>query len=324
MARPRHPEIKFKEVDKRMIQIKDLSKRYGTKEAVRGISFSVKKGEIVGFLGPNGAGKSTTMNVLTGYLSASGGSASIAGFDVLDDSLEARRHIGYLPEQPPLYFDMTADEYLSFVFDLKRVDAKKSEHIGSICEKVGLSAVRHRLIKNLSKGYKQRVGIAQALIGDPDVLILDEPTVGLDPNQIIEIRNLIKSLGKDHTVILSTHIIPEVMAVCERIIVINDGKIVADDTVENLMKNIGDDAKFAVEIEGENEKIIPLLAEIDGVLDVSCEDGKYILTAERDADIRKKVFYVAAENDLPLLSFGEISVSLETVFARLTKKEEKE
>ena len=306
-----------------MIQIKNLSKKYGPKLAVKGISFSVSRGEIVGFLGPNGAGKSTTMNILTGYLSATGGSAAIAGFDVLDDAIEARRHIGYLPEQPPLYFDMTVDEYLNFVYELKKVSAHRSEHIRKICELVGLTDVRRRIIKNLSKGYKQRVGIAQALIGDPDVLILDEPTVGLDPNQIIEIRNLIKGLGKERTVILSTHIIPEVMAVCERIIVINEGEIVADDKVENLMHDLGGDEKFEARIEGDADNIVAILAQIEGVLDVEYSDGRFVLTADEGADIRKKVFYAAAQNDLPLLSFARVETSLEEIFTSLTKKEGK-
>lgn len=308
-----------------MIKITNLTKRYGPKEAVRGISFEVQKGEIVGFLGPNGAGKSTTMNVLTGYLSASGGSASIAGFDVLDDAIEARRHIGYLPEQPPLYFDMTVDEYLNFVYELKSAKQPRKRHLDHICELVGLSHVRRRLIKNLSKGYKQRVGIAQALVGDPDVLILDEPTVGLDPNQIIEIRNLIKNLGETRTVILSTHIIPEVAAVCERVIVINDGLIVADDKTENLMRNIGGENKFSAQVDGDPAKIVDVLRGVEGVTDVAYENGSFILTADEGADIRKNVFYAAAEADLPLLSFAPVDVSLEAVFARLTKKgEEKE
>lgn len=305
-----------------MIKITNLTKRYGPKEAVRGISFEVQKGEIVGFLGPNGAGKSTTMNVLTGYLSASGGSASIAGFDVLDDAIEARRHIGYLPEQPPLYFDMTVDEYLNFVYELKSAKQPRKRHLDHICELVGLSHVRRRLIKNLSKGYKQRVGIAQALVGDPDVLILDEPTVGLDPNQIIEIRNLIKNLGETRTVILSTHIIPEVAAVCERVIVINDGLIVADDKTENLMRNIGGENKFAAQVDGDPAKIVDVLRGVEGVTDVAYENGSFILTADEGADIRKNVFYAAAEADLPLLSFAPVDVSLEAVFARLTKKGE--
>lgn len=305
-----------------MIKITNLTKRYGPKEAVRGISFEVQKGEIVGFLGPNGAGKSTTMNVLTGYLSASGGSASIAGFDVLDDAIEARRHIGYLPEQPPLYFDMTVDEYLNFVYELKSAKQPRKRHLDHICELVGLSHVRRRLIKNLSKGYKQRVGIAQALVGDPDVLILDEPTVGLDPNQIIEIRNLIKNLGETRTVILSTHIIPEVAAVCERVIVINDGLIVADDKTENLMRNIGGENKFSAQVDGDPARIVDVLRGVEGVTDVTYENGSFILTTDEGADIRKNVFYAAAEADLPLLSFAPVDVSLEAVFARLTKKGE--
>ena len=305
-----------------MIKITNLTKRYGPKEAVRGISFEVKKGEIVGFLGPNGAGKSTTMNVLTGYLSASGGSASIAGFDVLDDAIEARRRIGYLPEQPPLYFDMTVDEYLNFVYELKSAKQPRKRHLDHICELVGLSHVRRRLIRNLSKGYKQRVGIAQALVGDPDVLILDEPTVGLDPNQIVEIRNLIKNLGETRTVILSTHIIPEVAAVCERVIVINDGLIVADDKTENLMHNIGGENKFSAQVDGDPAKIVDVLRGVEGVTDVAYDNGSFILTADEGADIRKNVFYAAAEADLPLLSFAPVDVSLEAVFARLTKKGE--
>ncbi len=308
-----------------MIKITNLTKRYGPKEAVKGISFEVQKGEIVGFLGPNGAGKSTTMNVLTGYLSATSGNAAIAGFDVLDDAIEARRHIGYLPEQPPLYFDMTVDEYLNFVYELKNAKPPRKKHLDHICELVGISHVRRRLIKNLSKGYKQRVGIAQALVGDPDVLILDEPTVGLDPNQIVEIRNLIKSLGETRTVILSTHIIPEVAAVCERVIVINDGLIVADDKTENLMRDIGGENKFSAQIDGDATRIIEVLGAVEGVRSVTRENGSYILTADEGADIRKNVFYAAAQNDLPLLSFAPVDVSLEAVFARLTKKgEEKE
>lgn len=303
-----------------MIQIKNLVKRYGSKEAVKGISFSVERGEIVGFLGPNGAGKSTTMNVLTGYLSASGGSASIDGFDVLDDAMEARKRVGYLPEQPPLYLDMTVDEYLNFVYELKKAKDEREQHISHICGLVGLTDVRKRLIKNLSKGYRQRVGIAQALIGNPDVLILDEPTVGLDPNQIIEIRNLIKDLGKDRTVILSTHIIPEVAAVCKRVIVINEGKIVADDTVENLMRGVGDGSRFEVTTEGESIKALCALSSVFGVTEVRCGNGNYIITAENGADIRKSVFYALADADLPILSFKAVSASLEDVFRSLTKK----
>ncbi len=310
-----------------MIQVKNLSKRYGPKEAVKGISFEIKKGQIVGFLGPNGAGKSTTMNIITGYLSATGGSASIAGFDVLDDALEARRHIGYLPEQPPLYFDMSVDEYLNFVFELKSSDGEREEELSRICELTGISHVRKRIIRNLSKGYRQRVGIAQALIGDPDVLILDEPTVGLDPNQIIEVRNLIKGLGKDKTVILSTHIIPEVSAVCERVIVINQGELVADDTVENLITNNKGAKRFSAKIEGFSEKVKETLRSVEGVSEVSLTGSvgndvfSYSIAAEGDSDIRKAVFYALAEADCPLLSFEPELTSLEAVFARLTNNE---
>ena len=207
-----------------MIEVNGLTKKYGTKLAVDNISFTIQKGEIVGFLGPNGAGKSTTMNMITGYISATGGVAKIAGFDVLDDPIMARRHIGYLPEQPPLYLDMTVREYLGFVYDLKKVKHKgRRKHIDEVCGLVDIEDVSGRIIGNLSKGYKQRVGLAQALIGDPDVLILDEPTVGLDPNQIIEIRDMIKNLGKKRTIILSTHILPEVHAVCERVLVYQPG-----------------------------------------------------------------------------------------------------
>ncbi len=319
-----------------MIKIENLTKRYGTKYALDGVSFEVNKGEIVGFLGPNGAGKSTTMNVVTGYLSATSGSVSIAGFDVLDDAIEARRHIGYLPEQPPLYFDMTVDEYLNFVFELKKVGTSREAHLAHICELVGISHVRGRIIRNLSKGYRQRVGLAQALVGDPDVLILDEPTVGLDPNQIVEIRNLIKGLGRDKTVVLSTHIIPEVSAVCERVIVINDGLIVADDTVENLLHNTEGEHKFSARIEGEPDRVLKAVRMVDGVLDIfdngraentesplgdSVNIHEYIITSAEDADIRKPVFYALAEADCPLLSFAPVDISLESVFTRLTRKD---
>ncbi len=303
-----------------MIQINNLSKNYGPKKAVKNISFSISKGEIVGFLGPNGAGKSTTMNVLTGYLSASSGSASIAGFDILDDALEARRHIGYLPELPPLYLEMTVDEYLMFVCELKNVKGSKSKHIREICDMTGISHVRSRVIKNLSKGYKQRVGIAQALVGNPDVLILDEPTVGLDPNQIIEIRNLIKNLGKEKTVILSTHIIPEVAKICERVIVINDGEIVADDTVKNLLEDIGSEHGFIAEIEGDRRLITDALNKIDGVLSVTNNGNEYSIYTDKDIDIRKSVFFAMSNLNSPILSFKPVDTSLEAVFARLTKK----
>ena len=219
-----------------MIEVKNLSKSYGSKLAVDGISFTAGESEILGFLGPNGAGKSTTMNMLTGYLSSSGGQALINGVDILEDPVRAKKDIGYLPELPPLYLDMTVMEYLNFVYDLKKCRLPKRSHLDEICRLVKITDVQKRVIRNLSKGYKQRVGLAQALVGNPKVLILDEPTVGLDPKQIIEIRTLIKKLGKNHTVILSSHILSEVQAVCDKIVVIDKGKLVANDTAEKTFR----------------------------------------------------------------------------------------
>ena len=233
-----------------MIKISHLVKNYGSFCAVDDISFEVERGEVVGFLGPNGAGKSTTMNILTGYLSSTSGSVTVGGADILDDPLNAKRLIGYLPEQPPLYPDMTVDEYLSFAYDLKGCTLNKEKHLEEICSVVKIGDVRRRLIKNLSKGYRQRVGIAQALVGNPPVVIFDEPTIGLDPKQIIEIRNLIRTLGKEHTVILSTHILQEVQAVCDRIIIINKGKIVADELTENISRAVENTRRFNVKIAG--------------------------------------------------------------------------
>ena len=285
-----------------MIEVKGLTKKYGSNLAVDNISFHIKKGEIVGFLGPNGAGKSTTMNMITGYLSATGGCAKIAGYDVLDDALEARRHVGYLPEQPPLYLDMTVNEYLSFVYDLKKVTHKsRKDHIAEVCALVDIEHVRHRIIGNLSKGYKQRVGIAQALIGDPKIIIFDEPTVGLDPKQILEVRNLIRTLGRRHTVILSTHILAEVSAVCERVIVINKGVIVADGSADQLTNSTTNETRFIARIEGLSDSVLSVLKQVEGVLDAkvqkSAEKGTfdYLIIAENE-DVRKKIFFALAQN----------------------------
>ena len=251
-----------------MIEVQNLTKRYGDKKAVDNISFTVNKGEILGFLGPNGAGKSTTMNILTGYLSSTEGVAKIGEYDVLENPLEAKKHIGYLPEHPPLYLDMTVRDYLDFIYDLKRCKIPRKSHIGEICRLVRIEEVYNRIIKNLSKGYKQRVGLAQALIGNPEVLILDEPTVGLDPKQIIDIRNLIKRLGKNHTVILSSHILPEVQAVCDRVVVINKGIIVADDTADNLSRQLSTDHKLVVRIEGPEAEVRKLLTSVPNMQSV--------------------------------------------------------
>ena len=261
-----------------MIKIEHLAKQYGRIKAVNDISFEIHDGEIVGFLGPNGAGKSTTMNILCGYLSCSAGKAEINGMDILENPLEAKKQIGFLPEQPPLYMDMTVEEYLNFIYDLKDTTLKRDEHLAEICEVTGIAHMRKRLIRNLSKGYKQRVGIAQALIGNPSVLIFDEPTVGLDPKQIVEVRNLIRSLGKKHTVILSTHILSEVQAVCDRIIIISKGTIVANEKTEEISKAVTNVSKLTAKICGPEKEILSAIRSLAGVSSVSCL-GKRIWTA---------------------------------------------
>jgi ABC-2 type transport system ATP-binding protein len=279
-------------------------------------------------LGPNGAGKTTTMNILTGYISASAGTVKVAGVDVLEDPISAKRHIGYLPEQPPLYPDMTVDEYLGFVYELKGVKAVgMNEHIESVLNMVGVADVRKRLIKNLSKGYKQRVGLAQALVGDPDVLILDEPTVGLDPRQIIEIRNVIRDLGRERTIILSSHILPEVSAVCERVLVISNGQIVADDKPENLSKNVSTDRRLVIRIAGEREKLQNLLRAQDGVKSVvplgELEAGAWDFDIEcrPNMDVRRPLFMTLAQAGCPILLLKPQGASLEEVFLALTTED---
>ena len=307
-----------------MIEVKNLTKRYGTHCAVNNISFQVGEGEILGFLGPNGAGKSTTMNILTGYLSATDGTVSINGHDILDEPHEAKANIGYLPEQPPLYPDMTVREYLDFMYDLKKCALPRARHIAEICKVMKIEHVYGRLIKNLSKGYKQRVGMAQALIGNPPVLILDEPTVGLDPTQIIEIRSLIKTLGKHHTVILSSHILPEIEAVCDRIIVINNGKIVADDTAEALSATVSEERRLLVSIAGPQSEVADLIAGIGGVEKVTSLGGKgvgvyeFAIEAAEGVDIRRDLFTRLAQKDWPLLSSKSQALSLEDIFINLT------
>ncbi|MBQ6553305.1 MAG: ATP-binding cassette domain-containing protein [Clostridia bacterium] len=308
-----------------MITVTNLTKKYGKKAAVDNISFTVNEGEIVGFLGPNGAGKTTTMNILTGYLSMSSGSASVGGFDILENPNEVKKLVGYLPEHPPLYSDMTVDAYLKFVFKLKKCkDLDMKSHVAEICDVVKLSDVRGRIIGHLSKGYQQRVGLAQALIGNPPVLILDEPTVGLDPRQIIEIRDLIKDLGKQRTVILSSHILPEVQAVCGRIIVINRGRLVADDSAENLTRNAGGKPAYSVTIDGAEGQVIAALRGIAGVTSVKRiaekEKGtfEYLVEAEKDTDIRKAIFNVCVSLGTPLIETHPVASSLEDVFINLT------
>jgi len=311
-----------------MIEVMNLSKSYGDKHAVNDISFTINSGEVVGFLGPNGAGKTTTMNIITGYLSATAGSVKVDGIDVLDDPLASKRHIGYLPEHPPLYMDMTVAEYLNFAFELKGVKGvSKKKHINEICESVSISHVRNRMIRNLSKGYKQRVGLAMALIGNPDVLILDEPTVGLDPIQIIEIRNVIKELGKARTVILSSHILPEVQAICERVLVLNNGVIVANDTPENLSAAISGDHKLVVRVSGDKDNVQNVLRSCEGVrtadLARDSEDGtcEFIVESDPNVDVRKPMFYALAKAGCPILMLKPLDMSLEDIFLKLTTEE---
>lgn len=310
-----------------MIEVVNLSKFYGDKHAVNNVSFKAEDGEVLGFLGPNGAGKSTTMNILTGYLSCSDGKALIDGVDILENPIKAKQKIGYLPEIPPLYVDMTVKEYLYFIYDLKKCKLPKISHLKDICSLVKIDHVYNRLIKNLSKGYKQRVGLAQALVGNPKVLILDEPTVGLDPKQIIEIRTLIKKLGKNHTVILSSHILSEVQAVCDRIVVINEGRVAANDTEENLSKKLRDDNKLMCKINGDRKTVIALIEKIEGVDKVFCDAEHkngvcdYRIEAKEGAEIRYELFKRMAENNYTILELKSTEMSLEDIFLKLTMGE---
>ena len=313
-----------------MIKIEHLVKNYGSNCAVDDISLQIGEGEIVGFLGPNGAGKSTTMNILTGYLSSTSGHISVAGIDVLVDPLAAKRQIGYLPEQPPLYLDMTVDEYLNFNYDLKGCKLSRKAHLAEVCEVVRIEDVRGRVIRNLSKGYRQRVGIAGALIGNPRVIIFDEPTVGLDPKQIIEIRNLIRSLGKKHTVILSTHILQEVQAVCDRSIIISKGRIVADEKTENITRVVENNRRFNAKICGPQEQVLSTLRSMQGI--AYCEalaerDGDattYMLESAPGIDIRKKLFFTLAERGWALIGLEALGLSLEDIFITVVNKSEAE
>ena len=310
-----------------MIEVQHLTKRYGSHCAVNDISFRVEDGEILGFLGPNGAGKSTTMNILTGYLSATDGTVSINGHDILDEPNQAKANIGYLPEQPPLYLDMTVREYLDFVYDLKKCTIDRARHIAEICKLMKIDHVYGRLIKNLSKGYRQRVGFAQALIGNPPVLILDEPTVGLDPNQIIEMRTLIKNLGKHHTVILSSHILPEVEAVCDRIVIINNGKIVADDTAAALSARYSTDRRLLARIAGGEKEVSMLLkgvSTIDAFTPLGEKENgvfEYMLEPAEGADFRRELFNALAKAGYPLLGLKSMEMTLEEIFISLTREQ---
>ncbi|MDD2362852.1 MAG: ATP-binding cassette domain-containing protein [Oscillospiraceae bacterium] len=310
-----------------MIEVQNLTKRYGSHVAVNNISFKVEEGEILGFLGPNGAGKTTTMNILTGYLSASSGVAKINDFDVLEQPNQAKMNIGYLPEQPPLYLDMTVREYLDFMFDLKKCKLSRQKHIAEICRLVKIETVYGRLIKNLSKGYRQRVGLAQALIGNPPVLIMDEPTVGLDPKQIIEIRSLIKSLGKNHTVILSSHILQEIEAVCDRIIIINNGVLIADDTASNLAKKNSSDRRLILRVAGEEDEVFTVLNRVPGAKNVTSHGEKesgvfeFSIEPDEDIDIRREVSARISARNWAIMGMQSMEMTLEEVFIALTREQ---
>lgn len=307
-----------------MIEISNLVKMYGNKAALNDVSFSVGHGEVVGFLGPNGAGKSTTMNIITGYLSSTGGTVKVGGIDVLEHPAEAKKLIGFLPEQPPLYLDMTVNEYLGFVFEIKKCKLDKKKHLAEVRALTKTEDVKNRVIKNLSKGYRQRVGIAQALVGDPPVIIFDEPTVGLDPKQIIEIRNMIRSLGKNHTVVLSTHILSEVQAVCDRVVIINDGKIIADEKTERLSDAAKENRRCVFTICGPRKDVLRELSAIPGVLSVDLTGGReldgyaYLVESDRGVDIRKPVFFAMCEKGRALIGVQPLGVDLEEVFIKLT------
>ena len=314
-----------------MIEVKNLVKRYGYHMAVDHLSFHVDKGQIYGFLGPNGAGKSTTMNIMTGYIASTEGEVLIDGHNILEEPEKAKKCIGYLPEQPPLYFDMTVGEYLKFAADLKKIPKnERKDQVEDVMEMVGITQMKDRLIKNLSKGYKQRVGLAQAILGYPDIIILDEPTVGLDPKQIIEIRSLIKKLSEKHTIILSSHILSEISAVCDYVMIINHGKLVASDTTENLEKMTLGSNTLELTVKGTKDAVESLLEGMEEIQSLewnskekSEEDGtvSFTIKTEEKVDIREKLFYMMADNKMPILNMHSTKISLEDVFLELTENE---
>lgn len=313
-----------------MIEVEHLTKSYGQARAVNDISFKVEKGEILGFLGPNGAGKTTTMRILTGYLPATGGTARVAGFDVFEDSMEVRKRIGYLPETPPLYPDMTVSAYLAFVARIKGVEAGDvPKRVEEAMRMTNLTERKDWLIKKLSRGFKQRVGIAQAIVHNPDVVILDEPTVGLDPNQIKEVRHLIKGLAGDHTIILSTHILPEVEMTCDRVVIINKGKIAAIDTTENLTSQMKGGERVRLIVRGDGEALRQSLGRVEGVSKVEVESIENngglsaVVESDQGLDLRGKIAASVVGGGFELLELRAVSLSLEDIFMQLTTSEEK-
>ena len=313
-----------------MIEVSNLVKKYGDHTAVDHLSFQIEKGKIYGFLGPNGAGKSTTMNMITGYIASTEGKVMIDGHDILEEPEAAKKCIGYLPEMPPLYFDMTVLEYMKFAADLKKIPKKqKDKQIKEVMDMVKITDMKDRLIKNLSKGYRQRVGLAQAILGYPEVIILDEPTVGLDPKQIIEIRDLIKGLKQKHTVILSSHILSEVRAVCDYVLIISHGKLVASDTPDNLERLAAGSNSLLMKVKGEKDTIRKALETIEGVagVEMSYDSDEKLwktkLSIQENVDIREKVFYAMAKANCPIYEMQVKRVSLEDVFLELTEGEKK-
>lgn len=314
-----------------MIEVQNVSKRYGDTLAVDDVSFTVERGEIVGFLGPNAAGKTTTMRIITSFMPATKGTVSVAGYDVFEDAMEVKRRIGYMPENPPLYDEMSVGGYLRFVASIKGVDTREiPKQIDRVMDLTSIQGMRDRLIGKLSKGYRQRVGLAQSLINDPEVLVLDEPTVGLDPKQIIEVRELIKELGDDHTIILSTHILPEVSMTSERVVIINKGKVVAQDTPENLMAGMKSGETLQVLVDGPFDEVRAKLETIDGVSSVSLEteenrqeNGTPIrIDSSPQQDIRREVASAIVQNGWGLLELRKVSMTLEDIFLELTTEEE--
>ncbi len=309
-----------------MIKAENLVKRYGSNYALNDVSFEIGEGEIVGLLGPNGAGKSTAMNILTGYLSTTSGAAYINGVNMLENPMEAKKLIGFLPEQPPVYPEMTVLEYLDFVYELKGCTLDRDKHLTEVLSSVRLLDVKNRLIKNLSKGYRQRVGIAQALVGDPKVIIFDEPTVGLDPKQILEVRNLIRTLAKKHTVILSTHILAEVQAVCERVIIINKGRIIANERTDELTKTIEDGYHYRVKVCGPQKEVEAALEKIRGVKSVTptgerdADSYGYLIESDRGIDARKAIFTLCAQKAWPIIGMMPVGTDLESIFIRLVDR----
>lgn len=308
-----------------MIEINNLVKQYGDKRALKGISFTVNDDEVLGFLGPNGAGKTTTMNIITGFLSSTSGSVKVNGHDILEEPELAKKDIGYLPEQPPLYFDMTVKEYLDYICDLKKVSKEdRKKQLDSIYSMVKIADVKDRLIGNLSKGYKQRVGIAQALVGNPSILILDEPTVGLDPNQVLEMRKLVKTLSKTHSVIISSHILSEIQAIADRVVIINNGKIAAVDTITDLSRRLSGSSKLLLSFQGPLKDVSSNIRAIPGVANVATRNSNdrlheiEITISNTSPDIRASIFFVMSKGGWPIFEFRSLDPSLEEVFLNIT------